>query len=90
MNLKNQVESGSPGSAYLDNAASDTEPLTGGQGEAAYSPPPSIVQPQSLPLSEVDITSPANSVVTATPDSVHVPIPRYADLSTDTGSTLFL
>ena len=35
---------------------------------------------------QVDITSPANSVVTATPDSVNVPIPKYADLATDTGT----
>ena len=87
-----QVEQRSPernDSMYIDNEVSLTTPLTRGSGIRSNGP---VGQDGDEHVSEVDITSTHNSVMSATPDSTigaggKIPSVKYTDLTQMSGKT---
>ena len=87
-----QVEQRSPernDSMYIDNEVSLTTPLTRGSGRGSNGP---VGHEADEHVSEVDITSTHNSVMSATPDSTigagqKVPTVKYTDLTQMSGKS---
>ena len=90
-----QVEQRSPDrndSMYIDNEVSLTTPLTKGSG-AGGSNGPVAAQEHDEHVTEVDITSTHNSIMSATPDSTigagqKIPNVKYTDLTQISGRLL--